>query len=237
MLGAGTVTAQPAAQTSTTTEPATDTLDGNGAAPSTDVRATLPPGTTLVSVTEGDQTVTALFEPGSRAEIERQLAAYRLDRLLGLGLVVPVAEREFDGKRGIVSARWTRTVDEQARAAAQLSRRNWCARGSDYQLMYVFDALVNNRGRTPNTMLYDRRTWQFASAGHAKTFDRGRELPPYLANAPKVLPPALADALRRLDEPMLTTALGGQLSKAQVRALLQRRDDLLNTWTDGASSP
>lgn len=213
-------------------EAATDTLDENGGTAPADLTATLPPETTLVTVTAGDITLTGLFEPGSRAEVKRQLAAYRLDRLLGLNLVVPVAEREFDGKRGVVSARWARTLDEQARATARLSRTNWCARGSDYQLMYAFDALVNNRGRTSNSMLYDRRTWQFASAGHARTFDRSRELPPYLANAPKVLPPALAEALRKLDEPTLVEALGEDLSKGEIRALLQRRDDLLANWTE-----
>ena len=234
VLGTGALIAEPtepAESRSVTTEPGTDTPDQNGASTSADARATLPPGTTLVSVTEGDMRVTALFEPGSRAEVERQLAAYQLDRLLGLGLVVPVAERQFDGKRGVLSARWTRTVDEQARAAAKLSRSNWCARGNDYQLMYVFDALANNRGRTPNTMLYDRRTWQFASAGHANTFGRGRDLPPYLASAPKVLPPALADALRSLNDDNLQQAIGGLLPKPQLRAILQRRDDLLATWT------
>jgi hypothetical protein len=213
-----------------------DALESPTARPPEDLRATLPAGTQLVTVTDGADTVTALFEPGSRNGIGRELAAYRLDRLLGLGLVAPAAEREFDGKRGVVSARWSRTVDEQARAAANRGRSNWCARGSDYQLMYVFDALIDNRGRTANSMLYDRRTWQFASAGHAQAFGRGRELPPYLASAPKVVPPALADALRRLDEPSLQSAVGAWLGKAQIRALLQRRDDLLDTWTTSEAS-
>jgi len=203
------------------------------AAGSATPQATLPAGATLVTVRADGQSVAALFEPGSRAEIGRQLAAYQLDRLLGLGLAAPVAERTFAGKNGVVSARWNQTIDEQARAAAKLVRSNWCAAGSDYQLMYVFDALIRNVGRTPNNMLYDRRTWQFASAGHAAAFGRGQDLPPYLANAPKVVPAALVDALRRLDEATLVGAIGEWVPKAQVRALLERRDALLATWTLG----
>jgi hypothetical protein len=232
-LAAGTIGA---ATSGTSTEPGAVAGDGNETAAASAAVATPPSGTTLVNIAAGDAQVTALFEPGSRAENARQVAAYRLDRLLGLGMVVPVAAREYGGDQGVVSARWRATVDDEVRAAGGYERTNWCSAGSDYALMYVFDALVRNIGRTPDTMLYDRRTGQFASAGHGNTFGRGRDLPPYLANAPKTIPPALAAALRGLDEATLAGSLGELLSKSELQSLLRRRDDLLSTWTTGESA-
>jgi hypothetical protein len=216
---------------------ATTGSSASGEDTATTAVATPPPGTTPVTVSAGEAQVAALFEPGDRAENARQLAAYRLDQLLGLGLVAPVAAREYAGDEGVVSARWRATVDDEIRAGGGYQRTNWCATGSDYDLMYVFDALVRNMKRTPDTMVYDRRTGQLASTGHGTAFGRGRDLPPYLENAPKTIPPALAAALRRLDETTLADALGELLSRPELQAMLRRRDDLLSTWSIGNAQP
>jgi hypothetical protein len=175
----------------------------------------------------------ALFVPGSRAEVARNLAAYRLDRLLDLHLVPPTVERVVDGKTGVVAALWERSLTEAARQAQNVQRADWCAGRSDYQLMYVFDALVGNSARTPRTMLYDRRTWQLGLIDHANAFGRGRDLPAYLSRVPQTIPPALAEALQTLNAAVLEAELGDLLSGPQRRAILARRDRLLSTWSVG----
>lgn len=187
-------------------------------------------GTLPVSVAMGDKTVRGLFQRGGKRDINNQLAAYKLDRLLNLGLVAPVVARDYEGKRGTLTAIWTQTIDEAERTAGGQAPSNWCGRGNNFNLMYVLDALIQNQSRQPTTMLYNRGTWQFMSAGHAKAFGRGKGFPAYLQNAPAVLPQAFAEALRKLDEPQLEQNLGDLLSRNQRRDLLKRRDELLKNW-------
>ena len=187
-------------------------------------------GALPVSVAMGDTTVLGLFQRGGKRDINNQLAAYQLDRLLNLGLVAPVVAREYEGKRGTLTAIWTQTIDEAERTALGQGPSNWCGRGNIFSLMYVLDALIQNQSRQPTTMLYNRGTWQFMSTGHAKAFGRGKGFPAYLQNAPAVLPLAFAEALRALDEPQLEEHLGDLLSRNQRRDLLKRRDELLKTW-------
>jgi hypothetical protein len=100
-------------------------------------------------------------------------------------------------------------------------------------LLYAFDGLIQNQGRSNDNIHYDRRTWRLASSGHHDSFGRGRSLPAYLARTPKRLPESLAQALRALDEPTLMAAMGDDFSSAQLRSLLTRRDLMLKTWTIG----
>jgi len=187
-------------------------------------------GALPVSVSLGEKTIRGLFQRAGKREINNQLAAYQLDRLMNLGLVAPVIAREYDGKRGTLTAIWAQTIDEGERTASGQGPANWCGRGNVFNLMYVLDALIQNQSRQPTTMLYNPGTWQFMSAGHGKAFGKGKGFPAYLQNAPNVLPSAFAQALRQLNEQQLEQNLGDLLSRNQRRDLLKRRDELLQTW-------
>ena len=174
------------------------------------------------------------FQPSNRRQIEAELAAFRLDRLLGLNLAAPVAQRTLNGVEGTLTALWSGAITEAERAERNLLPQNTCSSGQNaFLLLYAFDALIQNQGRTASNMHYERRTWRLASSGHQTSFGRGRQLPAYLASAPQLLPAALADALRRLDADMLAAALGDDVNRAQLRALLSRRDVMLKSWTIG----
>lgn len=178
--------------------------------------------------------IEARFRVLDRRGISAELAALRLDRMLGLNLVAPVARRTVGGRDGVVAALWQGSITETERADARVALPNDCAPGrSVFDLLYAFDALIQNDGRRPGNMHYDRRTWRLASSGHDDSFGRGQRLPAYLAAAPRVLPKALADVLRTLDSDSLQTALGNTISRAQIRAMLARRDLMLDTWTIG----
>jgi hypothetical protein len=62
---------------------------------------------------------------------------------------------------------------------------------------------------------------------HRDAFGAERALPSSFDPATLAIPPALATALRALDEPSLTAALGQWLDSRRIRALLERRDQLL----------
>jgi hypothetical protein len=63
--------------------------------------------------------------------------------------------------------------------------------------------------------------------GHDRTFSTERGRPAYLESLPVELSPAWRAALSELDDKTLTRALGDVLDRRQIRALLARRDHLL----------
>lgn len=152
----------------------------------------------------------------------------RLDRLLGLNLVLPVSARDD----GVAVAAWPGVISEAERVDAAIGvPNNPCAESSALQLLYAFDALIGNEGRLPGTILYDRRTWRLGSIGHGQSFGRSGRLPAYLDKAPHHMPAALADRLRALDVGGLRELLGDLLNRGRIRAILNRRDKLLETWS------
>jgi ribosomal protein L29 len=206
--------------------------------PDADVQAALEAGTVSVTgprvpgemdvvVEHRGERIPAVFQQRTPAEARRELAAHRLDRHLGLGIVPATAEREVQGQRGVVQARpkkWVTQGDVQRKA---LRGGGWCALEPQYQLVYAFDGLVGNDGRTLDTLLFDADHWYVYATHHARAFGNGRDFPPYLKVQPPKPGPELRRRLAALDEAVLASALGELLDARARKALLQRRDALL----------
>jgi hypothetical protein len=80
------------------------------------VTETCAPGVLEVNVSLEGRSVNAVFESASPELVKRELAAFRLDRLLGLGLVPATVARTHDGQAGILQgrpARWASELDRQ----------------------------------------------------------------------------------------------------------------------------
>ncbi len=183
-----------------------------------------------VTITHEGERYEFAFERGSGSQNDRKVGAYGLSRLLDLNLVPVTVSRTVNGARGVLIALPEKHVSETERAAQGLGRSNWCSFGNDYQLMYAFDALIGNERRTTDTMVYDWENWELSLVGHEASFGNGTGLPAYLAAVEKALPAAMADRMSSMNEANLKTALGDQLSKRQIRALLKRRDKLMQDW-------
>jgi len=82
------------------------------------VTETCAPGIAEVRVTLDGRSVDGIFEAASGDSVQHELAAYRLDRLLALGLVPATVAREFDGKGGVLQGRPASWVSEQDRQNA-----------------------------------------------------------------------------------------------------------------------
>jgi hypothetical protein len=82
------------------------------------VTETCAPGIAEVRVTLDGRSVEGIFEAASGDSVQHELAAYHLDRLLGLGLVPATVAREFDGKGGVLQGRPATWVSEQDRQNA-----------------------------------------------------------------------------------------------------------------------
>ena len=95
--------------------------------------------------------------------------------------------------------------------------------------MYVFDVLVYNEGRMQSGILYDKSSWRLVLSENDRTFSTKKGRPPHLKNAPIPISTGWKSALTDLNDEELQQSLGDVLDKRRLRALGQRRDQLLAT--------
>lgn len=184
-------------------------------------------GSVAARVSEGGTQLAARFHPGRSRRADNELAAWHLDRLLGVGLVPPTVVREVDGKDGALQLVPDNALNEAERAQVQAGGAAWCPLPQQWAAMYVFDTLIGKERRAQQEILYDRENFKLFVSGHADAFGTGRGLPRYLEGAELDVTTAWRDALATLTEDSLDAAVGEWLGRRQQRALLRRRDELV----------
>jgi hypothetical protein len=172
--------------------------------------------------------IEATFVPRGRdGAADFELAAATLDDLLGTALVPPTVERTIDGQDGALQLRYSDAVTEADRAARAMRFSGWCPIEPQLRLMYVFDLLIGNRARAPANVAFANDLTDLVLTAHGQAFGTERTMPPSVDPAELGIPPALVAALRSLDEAQLRAALGEWLDSRRIRALLARRERLL----------
>lgn len=196
--------------------------------------ATPDVGKKIYSVTHLGENISAVFEKKPRARgVYPDLAAYRLDVLLGLGMVPVTVAREIAGEEGSLQFMPGSTMNDEDRAARIKGGAAWCPLAEQWQAMYIFDSLIYNEGRQRKNMLYSTDNWQLILAGHRNTFSTSRGLPIYVANMEDqtgnrlVLGGGWKKALSELTDDHLAAELSDALDTRRIRALGRRRDNLL----------
>lgn len=185
------------------------------------------PGTFDVLVELNGLRVSAVFMHVKADAARRELAAYRLDRALGLGLVPATVQREVKGQVGILQARPERSASQADVEAQALRPGGWCALDPQFKLMYAFDALIGNEGRTPERILYDASDWMLLLTGHDRAFTSSKKLPRHLQARPPQPGTEMQRRLATLDAASLAQTVGDVLTERERAAVLARRDALL----------
>lgn len=185
-------------------------------------------GQTSVAVEHEGQQVSALFFKNPRGKgFVPELAAYQLDRFLGLDMVPVTVARTVDGSDGVLQFLPERTMDEAARSQSGRGSSAWCPLPQQWAAMYTFDALIHNPGRPPQFMSYSPDNWQLILTGNGKSFTTSRSRPSYLRTFDLPLGTAWSERLEALDEATIDSLFAETLDKKRRRALLSRRDNLL----------
>jgi hypothetical protein len=167
-----------------------------------------------------DGTVIFNMEDNWRFEV----AAYRIDRMIGLGLVPATVEREYRGKPG--SLQWW---VESEYSEAERQRRNLQppnAEQWDRQLlkMRLFDNLLFNWDRHTNNILVTR-DFELRLIDHSRAFLAYSDLrrPEELSRFSR----SLLAGIERLTRDDLRRQVGRYIEASKINALLERRDKLL----------
>ncbi len=172
---------------------------------------------------EGD--VSARRERLRASARRRALAAYRLDRLLDVHMVPATAARTIDGREGLLIAQPARLLTEAQRVEQQLYRPNHCYGTSAYALLAAFDALLGFRTRNADNLAYALPSWQLHLRDTHKALGGSSALPQYAA--PPQLPAGFAERISKLNREQLEEEFDGLLKKNEIKALLKRRDAIL----------
>jgi len=167
-----------------------------------------------------------------------EIAAYRLDKLLGLELVPPTVERRFRDERGSCQY-WVdgcMSLRDKEDRGLKIPPRQVPAWNRATYLQRLFDNLIANEDRHLNQILITA-DWRMVLIDHSRSFrTSGRFLRSLLYSAkspdgPKLmseLPRAVVARVRALDFAAVRSAVGAYLTDEEIRAVLVRRDLVLD---------
>jgi len=170
-----------------------------------------------------------------------EIAAYRIDKLLGLNMIPPVIEREFNGKPGSLSLfavnkhSLLKVMDEgipiPAEAADAINKMKYITR--------AFDCLVANDDRTQQNILLTE-DWRTILIDHSRAFRSDPEHTARLiygqdgfktaSGRPMLfrqLPRSFVQSVRSLDAARIRAAVGTYLTEGEIAAVMARRTLLL----------
>lgn len=192
-------------------------------------------GRTIVSVSNGRRTVSAIHEKRTARGFYPSVAAYRLDRLLELDMVPVTVVRKVRGADGSLQFLADKRSDEKKRSASGRGVGASCSLPDQWSAMYVFDVLIYNEGRTMQRMLYDPASWRLMLSEHGRAFARKKGRPKHLNTLSLEITDGWIRALGGLTDDLLAEKLGDVLDSRRLRALQTRRDELLASAPQTAS--
>lgn len=183
-------------------------------------------GQTIVSVSDGRRSVSAIHEKRPSRGFYPGVAAYRLDRLLELDMVPVTVVRKVGGADGSLQFLSDKRSDEKQRSASGRGGGASCSLQDQWEAMYVFDVLIYNEGRSLQRMLYDPASWRLMLSGHDRAFARKKGRPKHLKSVSLDITDGWKQALAGLTDDLLAENLSDVLDVRRLRALQARRDEL-----------
>jgi hypothetical protein len=176
-----------------------------------------------------------------------EIAAYRLDKLIGLNMVPPAVEREFDGKKGALVL-WVenrgsllKIIEEKIRipdeAIEHTEKMKWLTR--------AWDCLIANEDRTQQNFLYTD-DWRVIIFDHSRAFRSTGEFVKQLMfgrdgikmssqGTPwlfRRLPRWFVEKVKGLTFESIKTAVGTALTDKEIRAIIARQALLVREIDD-----
>ena len=196
------------------------------------LRATLSDGTLThdVQIQQIDQKLQQ-FDTGHGVEFNFRdswmynVAAYRVDRLIGLNMIPVTVARRYQNDR----AAFTWWIDDVMMEEGTRLKENRQAPDVDewnrqIQLVRVFDQLIANTDRNVGNLLITK-DWRIWAIDHTRAFRPNRE-PKTPANITRC-DREMLEKMKQLDKPTLEKALRDVLTGGEIDSLLARRDAIV----------
>lgn len=170
-----------------------------------------------------------------------EIAAYRLDKYLGLNMVPPTVERRFHEDRG--SCQWwvksMMSLKEKYEEKIKTPNIKVFYWNRSLYLQRAFDNLIANEDRHQNQYLITE-DWRMILIDHSRSFRTSKKFTKKLiydekykegARIMKELPRAFVEKLRAMTPEVAREVVGEYLTDKEIEAMLIRRD-LIIKWID-----
>lgn len=152
------------------------------------------------------------------------IAAYRVNQLLGLDRVPPIVERSWGRRKGSMQIWLTGVMTEAKRIEDGIEPPDIARWNQQHSILHVFDNLVANRDSNLGNLLIDEnwRTWFIDCS---RCFGNSGDLlyPQLITHCER----GLWEALKNLDRDRATERLRPFLDGNEIAALFMRRDKLV----------
>jgi hypothetical protein len=155
------------------------------------------------------------------------LAAYQLDRQLGMYMVPVVTLRKINDEQGAMMEWVGDAMSEAQRLEEGLKPPDPLILMRQLDTMKIFDALILNEDRHPGNQLIGKDDWQLHLIDHTRSFRLTKKLPDGFEENPITIPRHLYAALQDLGKKSLQDLFGSLISSARIKALLVRRDKIV----------
>ena len=153
------------------------------------------------------------------------VAGYKIDRLLGLGLVPVSVERRH--RTALAAYTWWLDdvmMDESERLKKKISPPNLEKWNQQMEMVRLFDQLIGNVDRNLGNLMITN-DWNMWAIDHTRAFRTNVQLktPGNIARCDR----QVFARLKQLDKPTISQAVGNHLTSYEVDALLKRRDAIV----------
>ena len=155
------------------------------------------------------------FWDSYRAEI----AAYELDKLLGLQMVPPAVERTLDGQTGAL-VYWVEDV-KGWKISDPVQGPDQYAWSKEVVRMKMFDDLIGNNDRNQGNLIYDPE-YHLILIDHSRALTTDKKLPSTFSRVDR----RTWERMDALTYEQVEAAVGAWIGKGEVRAILERRDKM-----------
>ncbi len=152
------------------------------------------------------------------------VAAYQVDRLMGLDRVPPIVLRTIKGNRGSLQIWLEGTIPENVRREEAIDPPEIARFNQQSSTMNIFDNLVANRDSNLGNTLIDGN-WRLWFIDCSRCFGSSTDLlyPDAVTHCDR----RVWDSLRNLDRASAEPTLSPYLSRLEIDALFERRDKLV----------
>ena len=173
-----------------------------------------------------------------------EIAAYRMDKLIGLNMVPPAVEREFRGKKGALSL-WADSKYSSLKIMEQGIKIPESAQKQFDDMKYItrlWDCLIANDDPTQQNILYTE-DWRTIIIDHSRAFRSNKEYTERLVlgiNGIKKnqadgkpflfrrVPRVLLDKIKALDFASIKKAVGPYLTDKEIESMIARKKLILD---------
>jgi hypothetical protein len=167
-----------------------------------------------------------------------EIAAYEIDKILGLNMVPPTVEKRFNGNRGSVQL-WV----DNTKTLEKLNQEN--IKKPSYRVVYfnralflqrAFDNLIANQDRHLDNFVIVLPDWRLILIDNSRSFrTTGKfakeliytEKHPEGPRVMKELPKALFEKIKALTYGQIKAAVGEYLTDEEIKCVMIRRDLIL----------